>query len=90
MQRVEVRGCLPTAILLVLLVGLGVLAFMAGTAALVATLVLGAVAAAVGAIRRRLRPRRRGPIVTVDAEGPIVEVEIEPARRDSGPPSADG
>lgn len=80
MQRIEVRGCLPTAVVLVLLVGLGVLAFLAGTAALVATLALGAVAAGVSAIRRRLRPRRRGPIVRVDEEGPVVE--IEPVRRD--------
>lgn len=82
MQRIEVRGCLPTALVLVLLAGLVGLAVITGTAVLAGVLLLGAIAAAAEAIRRRLRPRRKGPVVTVDAEGPVVE--IEPVRRDGG------
>ena len=82
MQRIEVRGgCLPTALALVLLAGLVGLAVMAGTAVLAGTLVLGAFAAVAEAVRRRLRPRRKGPVVTRDAEGPVVE--IEPVHRGS-------
>lgn len=85
MQRIEIRGCLPTAIVLALLVGLVTLALMTGTAVLVATLVLGAVAALVEGIRRRLRPRRRVPVVHVDAEGPVVEVEPLRPKSEKGP-----
>lgn len=91
MQRIVVRGgCLPTALVLVLLAGLVGLAVMTGTAVLVGTLVLGAIAAIAEAIRRRLRPRRRGPVVTRDAEGPVVEIEPVPRENDREGPGSHG
>jgi len=75
MQRIEVRGCLPTAIVLVVLLALVAIALLAGTAVLLGTLLLAAIAAAIEGARRRLRPRRRGPIVSTDEEGPVVEIE---------------
>jgi hypothetical protein len=89
-QRIEIRGCLPTLLVAVIFAALVGVALTAGAAAVAVGAVIGALAALVGAVRGRLRPRPPGPRVTVDAEGPVVDVEVRERPRDGGPPSLGG
>jgi hypothetical protein len=86
-QRIEIRGCLPTLLVGLLLAAVVGLALTFGAVAIAAGAVIGALAAVVGAVRQRLRRGPPTPRVTVDAEGPVVDVEVRerPAGAGDGP-----